>query len=167
MMHSRCFLFSAVLAFFTTAAWAGPYTTLKDQIVQPIPLVYFEITFDGINTTGSLAFRTLDENTGAFTAEYTASRDLHKTPVSGQFDSATLGRYTFNFDLPLPSQPVRQHNIVLPATIDRFTGALRVNGTGDKEMFMAGTVSETLGSYLQTGTRPFSALDSRVEAVAP
>ncbi len=166
MMHSRCFLFSAVLAFFTTAAWAGPYTTLKDQIVQPIPLVYFEITFDGINTTGQLAFRTLDENTGAFTAEYAASGDSHTTPVTGQFNSAIFGTYTFNFDLPLPSQPARQHNFVQPAIIGRFSGALRVNGTRNKEMFMAGTVSETRG-YLQVGTRPFSALDSRVEAVAP
>ena len=167
MTHLRRFLFSVAVVLFTTVVWAGPYTTLKDQIVQPIPLVYFDISFDGIHPVGELAFRTLNENTGAFTAEYTASGDSHKIPVNGQFDSALLGSYTFNFGLPLPSQPASQHNNAVPLQrIDSFTGALRVRGTANKEMFMAGTVSTTMG-HIQLQKRPFSALDSRVEVVAP
>ena len=161
MTHLRSFLL-LVVVLFTTVVWAGPYTTLKDQIVQPIPLVYFDISFDGIHRAGYLAFRTLDENTGAFTAEYTASGDSHKVPVNGQFSSAMLGSYTFTFGLPLPSQPASHPNVVPVERIDSFTGALRVRGTGNKEMFMAGTVSTTRG-LLQLQKRPFSALDSRVE----
>ena len=146
--------------FIATVAAAGPFSDLKLRIATPPGFRSLNLFFtadhyqtsqnlDLIMGDANLLFRSLDENSGAFTADWTLRGSATHTPVTGKFQVVGLS-YTFSFDVPEGN--VTQNRALLKS--EHFTGALAFP-TGGRP-FAAGTATTFVGS-VSSGVRPFCA----------